>query len=220
MRKVISIGKVSSAITTAVAVVYAMLLVLYRLHLIPHPANLYSLFLPSLLLTPAFLITTVCIDIVADKRSRKWTIAAWALATINCTMMMMLYGAAPGVFAPSHLNWETPGLVMIGCEHPFELMAMRYAVFLLSSASSLLLAFGFRNVSAGWFDRRLLINALLLPFFILSCIFPHFYYFLISAWLITFALATIEARNFFMIKERKLQKEENRNTSVIQWIIQ
>lgn len=216
MRKIISAGKRSSAIATVIAVAYGLLQMLYGLHIIPYPGNLYWFFLPLLLLAPAFLIMTVCLDILADENSRRWTMPAWGLATINCMMMIMIYGSQPGHLDPSHFNWKTGDMGLLIFKHHTTLLAMKYAGLFLISAATFILAFSFH---AKWFFRSLLLNGLVLPLLIVSYFFPDYYY-LASVWMITFPLATFHATRFFTREEKKLQKKEKRMAQPVEWVIQ
>jgi len=219
MRKIISLGKRSSAIATLIAVAYGILQILFEFPVIPHAHNLSLYFLPLFLLAPAFLVVTVCLDILAPAKLRRWTIAAWGLATINCMMMIMVYCSQPGHLNPSHFNWETGGFNLLVFSHHTSLIAVKYASYLLMSASIFILAFPLRKCSSKWHFRSLLINGLLLPLVIISYFYPHYYY-LSSVWLIIFPFTTFQTTSFFRIKERRLQKKEKSVTSPFEWVIQ
>lgn len=219
MRKIISVGKRSSAIATFITGAYGLLQILWGLHLVPYPGNLYWFFLPLLLLAPAFLIMTVCLDILAHENSRKWTMPAWALATINCMMMIMVYCSEPGHLDPSDFNWKTGDVGLFIFEQHSALLATKYAGFFLISAATFILAFAFRNSNAKWFFRSLLINGLQLPLLLISYFFPHYYY-LASVGMITFPLATFHATRFFTMEARKLQKKEKRRAHLFKWGLQ
>lgn len=219
MRKIISLGKRASATTTIIVVAYGLLQILFEFKSIPHPGNLSWYFLPLLLLAPAFLIITVCLDILAPGKLRLCTIPAWGLATINCMMVIMVYCSEPGQFNPSHYNWETGGLNVQVFSHHTSLIAVKYASYLLMSASAFILAFPLRKCSSKWHFSSLLINGLLLPLIIISYFYPDYNY-LSWVWLIIFPFTTFQTTGFFRMKERRLQKKEKRITSPFEWVIQ
>jgi hypothetical protein len=216
MRKIILAGKRSSAIATFISVTYALLQILSALQLIPYPGNLYWFFLPSLLLAPAFLVMTVCLDILVNENARQWTMAAWGFATINCMMMIMVYCYQPGHLDPSEFNWKTGDVGLFIFEHHSTLLAIKYVGFFLISAGTFILAFAFRNSGSKWFFRSLLINGLQLPLLVISYLFPHYYY-LASVGMVTFPLATFHATRFFTRKEIKLEKREKRKAQLVDW---
>src|SRR5665213_2987268 len=86
MRKIISLGKRSSATATIIVAAYGILQILFGLHLIPYHANLYWFLILSFLFAPVFLITMICFDLITPAKSRRWTTIAWVLGTVNCTI--------------------------------------------------------------------------------------------------------------------------------------
>src|SRR5665647_277492 len=107
MRKIISLGKRSSATATIIAAAYGILQILFGLHLIPHPGNLYWFLIPSFLFAPVFLITMICFDLISPAKSRRWTTIAWVLGTVNCTMITLVYFSHLAHINPSLCIWES-----------------------------------------------------------------------------------------------------------------
>jgi hypothetical protein len=218
MRKIISLGKWSSAITTIIAAAYGILQILFGLHLIPNPGNLYWFLVPSFLFAPFFLSTMICFDLITPAKSRKWTTIAWVLGTANCTMITMVYVSQLAHINPSLFNWERGYLRLPLFEHHTALEAIEYTGYFLISASIFISAFSFKNFKSKRLYRSLLISGILLPILIFSWVYPY-YYFLNFLWVATFPLATIEASLFFNREESKLEKQEKRMAHPVEWVI-
>src|SRR5665647_755272 len=219
MRKIISLGKWSSATATIIAAAYGILQILFGLHLIPRPVNLYSLLIPSFLFAPVFLIAMICFDLITPAKSRKWTTIAWGLGTINCTIITMVYFSHLAHINSSLFNRESEDLrVPPLFEHHTAFEAVEYTVYFLISASTFISAFAFRNLNSKRLYRSLLINGILLPILIFSWFYPR-YYFLNFLWMVTFPLATLRASQFFNMEERKLGKQEKRMGHSVEWVI-
>jgi hypothetical protein len=219
MEKVIYIGKRFSAISFMIAIVIGLLQILSSVGLISHPWNLYLFFLPYLLLAPAFLITTICFDIPAHDSFRKCIITSWVLATMNCTMLIMAYCYQQRVLTASSFNWLTGSSGNLAFTHPAALVTVKYASCIFISASTFILAFAFRKRKARWLFRSLLMNGLMLPLLVVSYIYPK-YYFLASAWIVTFPFALFHITRFFTNEEGKLQKKVNTIHHPLEWVIQ
>ncbi|MGN6247904.1 MAG: hypothetical protein ACTHNG_06080 [Ginsengibacter sp.] len=218
MHKILSIGKYSSLVAAVAGALYGLLQIFFGLHILPHPENLYWFFAPSLLLAVVFLVTTVCLDIVVPQRVRPWTISAWALATINCTVIFMIFCYQPGIMNPAHFDPETGDMGLNLFQLHTTLMAVKYAGFFLTGTSTFLLAFAFRNRQSTWLFRSLLLNVILLPLLMVCRFYPNFFL-LTSAFTITFPLATFHLSKYFAAQEKKLQKKENKILKPLNWVI-
>ena len=219
MRKIISLGKWSSATATIIAASYGILQILFGFHLIPHPGNLYWFLVPSFLFAPVFLSTMICFDLILPAKSRKWTTIAWVLGTVNCTIITMVYFSQLAHINPSLFNWESGDLRIPLFKHHTALEAVEYTGYFLISASTFISAFAFRNLNANRLYRSLLINGILLPVLIFSWFYPR-YYFLNFLWVVTFPLSTLRANQFFTMEERKSGKKEKRMAHPVEWVIQ
>src|SRR5665647_3014759 len=218
MRKIISLGKRSSATATIIAAAYGILQILFGLHLIHYPGNLYWFLVPSFLFAPVFLITMICFDLITPAKSRRWTTIAWVLGTVNCTIITMVYFSQLAYINPSLFNWENGDLRVPLFKHHTALEAVEYTECFLISASTFISAFAFRNLNANRLYRSLLINGILLPILIFSWFYPG-YYFLNFLWVVTFPFATLRASLFFNMEERKLGKQEKRMGHSVEWVI-
>lgn len=218
MHKVLSIGKYSSLTAAVAGAAYGLLQIFFGLHILPHPENLYWFFGPSLLLAAVLLITTVCIDIVAPQRVRSWTISAWGLATINCTIIFMIFCYQPGIINPAHFDPETGDMGLNLFQLHTTLVAVKYAGYFLISSSIFLLAFAFKGHQLKWLFPSLFANVVVLPLLPLCRSFPHYYY-VASAFSITFPLATFQLAKYFALQEKKLQKREKKVLKALKWAI-
>lgn len=219
MRKIISFGKRSSAIASIIALVYGILQILFGLQVIPHPGNLYWFFMPTLMLAPVFLIVMVCLDLVAKEKSRIWTTVAWVLATINCTMVFMIYAFQSARLSSLRFKWETGDFEARVFGQHTALVIVELTGYFLISAATLICAFAFRNRNPRWFFRNVLINALPLPALVIWYIYPQFYY-LSFLWLVTLPIATFQATRIFQFEEKKAGKKERKIIDPLEWVIQ
>lgn len=200
-------------------IAYGILLVLFWMQLIPHPANPGWFFIPSFLLDFLFLITVICLDLVATEKARNWTTIAWTLATANCTMITMGYFLQPGLLNPHHLNWQTGHLGIQGFETRNILVFIEYTNCFLLSASAFICSIAFRSFDTRALHRSLAANGLLLPIFAFCWFYPHYSY-LESAWVITFSFANFRATRFFKTAESKLRAQEERIGQPVEWVFQ
>lgn len=219
MRKTISIGKVSSFVSLIIAVCYGLLQILSSLKLIHYPGNFYWFFAPSLLLAPAFLVTTVCFDILTPDRLRGWTITAWVLATIDCTMIVMVYFSQPGLLNPSHFNWKATDVNVTIFQHHTVLIEVKYVHYFLISVSTFVLSFGTRERDIKFFSRGLLLNSLMITALVISYIYRD-YYFLLFGWFFIFPFAVSPINKFFILEQGKLNKGGKNIKFPIEWVIQ
>lgn len=218
MDKTIFIGKKTCEISFLFAFTFGILKILIGLQVIPYPQDLYWLSLPSLFISPAILITTICIDILVRKELRKWTNSAWILATINCIVIIMFYFSQPGLLNPKNLTWSTEPLEKFLFEQPLIPRTIHYYYYILLSTSSLMLAFAFRKIKIKWLFPSLLLHGLFIPFLFLSYLFPQFYWVLFG-WLMMLAIVIFNLIKFFKILERKIQESPKGKSEVYPWLI-
>ena len=219
MRKTISIGKVSSFVTVMIAVCYGLMQILSSLHFINYPGNFYWFFAPSLLLAPAFLVTTICFDILTPDRLRRWTITAWVLATIDCTLVLMVYFSQPGLLNPSHFNWKTADFSVMIFQHQTALIEVKYLHYFLISASAFVLSFGTRQRDVTFLSRGFLLSSLMITALVVSYIYRD-YYFLLFGWFFIFPFAITPINKYFILELRKFNKIGKKMKFPIEWVIQ
>lgn len=202
MRKTISIGKISSVTNLVIIIFYYLLQILFVLKIVPGPGNSYWFVGPFILLAFAFLITTVCIDILVPETSRKWTVTAWALATVNCILLVMIVVSQPNLLHPAYVHTSAVHNSIVSMAHPSAIRTMKYTVCFLISASTFFLAFAFKQNKNQWLHRVLLVNGVTLPIACISFLFQA-YQLLLSCWILIFSVTTILIYHFFTKEERK-----------------
>ncbi len=218
MHETILMEKKTCKIAFVFAFTLGILKILIVLRLIPYPQDLYWLSLPSLFVTPTFLITTICIDILVRKELRKWTNTAWILATITLILILMFYFSQPGSLNPKNLKWSTQPIQKFLFEQPLNLRTIHYCYYILLSSSSFMLALAFRKSKIKWLFPSLLIHALLIPFLFLSYLFPQFYW-VLFCWLIVFATVIFNLSKFFDLLKTKIKETRKGNIEVLPWMI-
>ena len=218
MDKTIFIGKKTCEISFIFVFTFGILKILIGLQLIPYPQDLYWFSLPSLFVAPAFLITTICIDILVRKELRKWTNSAWILATINCIVIIMFYFSQPGLLNPENLKWSNRSLEKFVFEQPLIPRTIHHYSYILLSSSSLMLAFAFRKSKIKWLFPSLLLHGLFIPFLFLSYLFPQFYW-MRFGWLMVLAIVIFNLNKFFKILDRKIKESPKGKLEVLPWLI-
>src|SRR6478672_5958359 len=104
MNKYKSIGAWSSMLALLFGFGYSIPQILSSAKLIPHPQDLFWLFLPSLLLAPAFLIVMICLHYTADASLKIWTAIGAAFGILYCANVTLVYFTQLTVVLPAQLN--------------------------------------------------------------------------------------------------------------------
>jgi hypothetical protein len=165
--------------------------------ILPHPKDLFWLFLPSLFLAPAFLLTMVCLDYVVNAEQKIWTAIGITFATVYTVCICIVYFSQLTVVIPSLLQGAIDETHLLAFVRKSFLMAVDCLGYFFMSMSMLFAAFAFRHdESKKWLYRGLSWTGLLLPILILAFFFP-FYYYLGGLWMILFPLAMINAARLF-----------------------
>jgi hypothetical protein len=115
-----------------------------------------------LLFAPGFLVTTICFDILVPEKLRKWTVTAWILSAISCTILVLLCFSQIAVLGPSNLKCDTFTLNKILFRKPFGLALVQYYCYFFICAAAFALAFPFRTRKTGSSCHILILNGFLL----------------------------------------------------------
>ncbi|MBS1503690.1 MAG: hypothetical protein JST32_16590 [Bacteroidetes bacterium] len=196
MKQVKELGYWSAALALFFALAYSIAQLMSTFKLIPHPQDLFWLFLPSLFLAPAFLITMISLHYMADDGVKIWTTIAYSFAVLYTVCAGIVYFSQLTVVLPKELNGEVDERYVLIFESKTFLMAVDCLGYFFMSLSTLFAAFAFREHK--WLYRGLLWNGALLPVLILAFFYPVFYY-VGALWMITFPLAMINAMKFFVL---------------------
>ena len=192
------VGFWASVLSVFFAIAYSVPQIISELKLIPHPQDLYWLFIPSLLLAPSFLVVMICLHYKAPQNRKLFTAIAAAFAVLYCTDVTLVYFSQITVVIPAQLENEVSNKQVLLFDRRTFLMAVDCLGYFFMSLSTLFAAFAFRFKNK-WLYRGLLYNGLLFPVLVLAFFYPLFYY-VGAAWMITFPLAMIHAAKYFQNK--------------------
>lgn len=194
------IGSWASALSILFAVAYSLPQIASELKLIPHPQDLYWLFIPSLFLAPSFLIVMICLHYMAPGNLKLFTAIGAAMALLYCADVTLVYFSQVTVVIPAQLRNAADENQVFLFERNTFMMAVDCLGYFFMSLSTLFAAFSFRSQNK-WLYRGLLYNGLLLPVLILAFFYPVFYY-VGAIWMITFPLAMINAARLFITSKK------------------
>jgi hypothetical protein len=197
MNSVKTIGYWSAILSIFFALAYSVPQIFSELKLIPHPQDLIWLFVPSLFLAPAFMITMICIHYYISAALRIWTAIAMAFAVLYTICATIVYFTQLTVVIPQLLTAQIDETHVLAFHRRSFLMAVDCLGYFFMSLSTLFAAFAFAtDESNKWLYRGMLYNGMLLPVLILAFFYPVFYY-VGALWMITFPVAMVHAANLF-----------------------
>jgi hypothetical protein len=186
-----TIGTWSAWLSFVLGLGYVTAQLLSWIKLIIYPGDLFWLFLPSLFLAPAFLITMICLHYMASDSLKIWTSIAVAFAIVYCSFATLTYFTQLGSIVPSLMRGE------IGETHPLIFKPRSFTMsidclgYFFMSLSTFFAAFAFRHADKklyGW----MLFNGLLILLFIPAYFDTYLYYFG-SVWAVSFSMCMIYA---------------------------
>ncbi|CAN5357166.1 hypothetical protein BH09BAC6_BH09BAC6_03660 [soil metagenome] len=189
------IGFWSAILSLIFAIGYSIPQLLSTFGAIPHPQDLFWLFLPSLFLAPAFLVTMICLHYRAPEGLKIWTAIGWSFAALYAIAVSSVYFTQLTVVLPAQTAGKIDENHILIFGPKTFLMAIDCLGYFFMSLSTFFAAYAFPRVHK-WLYRGLLWNGLLIPVLILAFFFPWFYY-IGALWMITFPLAMINAARLF-----------------------
>ncbi|MDX1940892.1 MAG: hypothetical protein SFU99_10105 [Saprospiraceae bacterium] len=188
-----TIGYWSAVISLLFALGYSVAQLLSTFKMLPHPQDLFWLFLPSLFLAPPFVVTMICLHYSVSENLKIWTAIGVAFAIMYGVLVDLVYFSQLTVVVPAQLRGEINETHVLIFGTKTFLMAVDCLGYFFMSLSTLFAAFAFRNqVNRKWLYRGMLYNGLLLPVIIFAFFYPLLYY-IGALWMITFPLAMIQA---------------------------
>lgn len=203
MNNIKTIGFWAAVTSLVFALGYCVTQLLSSFKVLPHPQDLFWLFLPSLFLAPAFVITMICLHYTVAEHEKIWTALGAAFAIMYGVLVDLVYFTQLTVVVPPELRGEIDSTHVLIFESKTFLMAVDCLGYFFMSLSTLFAAFAFReSASHKWLYRGMLWNGLLLPIIILAYFYPFFYY-IGALWMITFPLAMIQAAKLFHIRSNR-----------------
>jgi len=188
------IGFWSTTLSVIFGLGYSIPQILSEMKVLPHPQDLFWLFLPSLFLAPIFLIAMISLHYAAEAGLKIWTAIGAAFAILYCTDVSMVYFTQLSIVVPAQLKGTVDEKQVLLFDRKTFLMAVDCLGYFFMSLSTFFAAFAF--IKNKWLYRGLLWNGALMPVLILAYFYPEFYY-LGAVWMITFPLAMINAAKFF-----------------------
>ena len=196
MRHLKEMGFWSAILSLIFAIGYIIPQIFSTSGILPHPRDLFWLFLPSLFLAPAFVLTIICLHYVAPASLRIWTAIAWSFAVIYCSFVTLVYFVELTVVVPAQLKGATGRIDLLLFDRRTFMMAIDCLGYFFMSLSTFFAAFAFKNLRSKWLYRSLLLNGSLIPVLVLAFFYPVFYY-VGALWMITFPVAMINAARLF-----------------------
>lgn len=164
------------------------------LKIIIYPNDLFWLFLPSLFLAPAFLVTMICLHYKAPGGLRIWSAIGIAFAIVYCGFATLTYFTQLGSMVPGIVSGEirdTHPLIFKPRSFTMSIDCLGYFFMCLST---LFTAFAFRETYKPLY-AWMLFNGVLIILFI-PAYFNPFLYYIGSVWAISFSLSMIYAARF------------------------
>ncbi len=195
MNKVSKIGFWSAILSIVFAAGYDIAQLLSWFKVIDYPKDQFWLFLPSLFLAPAFLITIICLHYCVEKEMKIWTAIGVAFAIIYSSFATLNYFVELTVVIPPLVKGEINETNMLVFKPGSFMFAIDCLGYFFMSLSTLFAAFSFSATHKNLY-RWMLVNGLLIIIFIPAYFYP-FLYFIGSVWAITFILAMIYAAKLF-----------------------
>ena len=197
MNRIKTIGLWSASLSLLFAIAYSIPQILSELKLIPHPQDLVWLFVPSLFLGPAFMVTMISLHYYVEEELKIWISIAVAFSILYTLCATIVYFSQLTVIIPQLLRNEIDETHILAFHTRSFLMAIDCLGYFFMSLSTLFAAFAFAgDKNHKWLYRGLLYNGLLLPVLILAFFYPVFYY-VGALWMITFPIAMFHCAGLF-----------------------
>ena len=95
------IGIWSATLSVIFGFGYSVPQILSEIKVIPHPQDLFWLFLPSLFLAPSFLIGMICLHYSTDLNLKVWTAIGVAFTVLYCADVSIVYFSQLTVVVPA-----------------------------------------------------------------------------------------------------------------------
>jgi hypothetical protein len=191
------IGSWSAYLSAAFGILYSIPQILSAVSLISHPTDLYYLFIPSLFLAPAFLVTMICLHYIINPEEKIFTAIAISFAVLYTAQVSLVYFTQLAVVLPMQLKGEINETHPLIFEGESFMVAVDCIGYGFMSISTFFASFAFaNNTNQRWLYRGMLLHGVLAPFIIGSFFIPSLLA-VGALWMITFPIAMINAGKFF-----------------------
>ncbi len=185
----------------AASLIYGVFQILQVAGVMPEPWDRVLIFLPSLLLAPAFVVAMSALHVAAPPERKTFTLSALALAIMYAVLASIVYVTQLGVVIPKELQQVGPRPMALACCAQGEFMtALDLLGYTWMSLSTLFAGLA----TTGHVRRWMIANGVLAPFLIAQLAWPQLI--VVGAlWLITFpaamaGLAIMLARHSMQIR--------------------
>jgi hypothetical protein len=161
-------------------------------------AGVAILLTPSLLLGPAFVVTTAALHAVAPNDRKVFTLSGLAFAAMYATLTGLVYFVQLTFVGPRLAAGDTAGIELL-LFTPYEsfLFAVDLFGYSLMSAATLIAAFGLpRTPAARWAKAAMIANGAILPFLAFQMFVPGLIW-VAAAWAITFPASAVALIRLF-----------------------
>ena len=146
------IGFWSATLSVIFGFGYSVPQILSEIKVIPHPQDLFWLFLPSLFLAPSFLIAMICLHYSADLNLKVWTAIGVAFAVLYCADVSIVYFTQLTVVVPAQLKGQINEKQVLLFDRRTFLMAVDCLGYFFMSLSTFFAAFAFRKINGSIMD--------------------------------------------------------------------
>jgi len=197
------IGQPAALIAAGSAITYSVFQLLAVFKLIPHPQDLFWLFLPSLILSYTFLNTIICFHNTVKESYKIYTAIASAFALVYCALVSIVYFTQLVVIFPLLKANRTDESHILAFTDKSFMVAIDCISYAAMNTANLFAAFAFQHdIQQQWLYKSLLANGLLTPVVILA-FFISAFMFIRALWMITLHMAMIYAEKLFSSKTHK-----------------
>ena len=189
------IGYWSSFSSLVFAIAYSVAQLLSWLKWLRPPTEQFWLFLPSLFLAPAFLLTMVALHYKTFGTLKIWTAIGVAFAVVHCSFATLTYFTQLGSVYPLLKTGKIDNRYAFAFMPRSFTMAIDCLGYFFMSLSTLFTAFAFRQRHKALYTWMLL-NGLLIFLLVPTFFHPALYYYA-SVWTPVFSLAMVAAMRQF-----------------------
>ena len=157
------IGRTAAILSAFFALLYSVFQLLTVFKVIPHPDELFWLFLPSLFLAPSFLISIISLHYSTGAGRKIFTAIAVAFAVIYSAFVVIVYFTQLAIVIPQIQAKAIDENHLLAFTDKSFMVAVDCMGYTFMNASTFAAAFAFRNEKSKWLYRSLLWNGLLTP---------------------------------------------------------
>lgn len=141
------IGIWSAGMSAIFAIGYCIPQILSTAKILPYPHDLFWLFLPSLFLASAFVVSMICLHYSTEENLKIWTALGCAFALMYAPLVSMVYFSQLTVVIPALLKGELNATHVLYFPGRTFLMSVDCLGYFFMSLSTFFAAFAFKGNS-------------------------------------------------------------------------